>query len=84
MEDAGVFYGHLVNFTVFCDILWIFGIIRGNFVYFPPFWYFVPGKIWQPCCNPRIILRKKSLPSSVDMAMNVFSADFRRQLVLFT
>jgi hypothetical protein len=48
MEDDGIFYGHLVHFTVFCYILSTFGIVRGNLVYFFPFWYFVPRKIWQP------------------------------------
>jgi hypothetical protein len=48
MEDVGIFYGHLVQFKVFCYILWTFGIVRGNLVYFVPFWYFVPRKIWQP------------------------------------
>jgi hypothetical protein len=38
----------LVRFTVFCYILWTFGIVCGNLVYFFPFWYFVPRKIWQP------------------------------------
>jgi hypothetical protein len=36
MEDDGVFYGHSVHFTVFSYILWTFGIVRGNLVYFPP------------------------------------------------
>jgi hypothetical protein len=45
MEDVGIFYGHLVHFTVFCYILRKFGIFRGNFF---PFRYFVPKKIWQP------------------------------------
>jgi hypothetical protein len=48
MEDVGIFYRHLVHFTVFCYILWTFGIIHGNLVYFSPFWYFVQRKIWQP------------------------------------
>jgi hypothetical protein len=30
-EDIGIFYGHLVHFTVFCYILWTFGIVRGIF-----------------------------------------------------
>jgi hypothetical protein len=30
-----IFYGH-------------FGIFCGHLVYCPPFWYFVPRKIWQP------------------------------------
>jgi hypothetical protein len=34
MEDVGIFYGHLVHFTVFCYILWTFGIARGNLVHF--------------------------------------------------
>jgi hypothetical protein len=48
LEDVGVFYGHLVHFTVVCDILWTFGIVSGNLVHFFPFWYFVRRKIWQP------------------------------------
>jgi hypothetical protein len=33
MEDDGIFYGHLVHFTVFCYILWTFGIVCVNLVY---------------------------------------------------
>jgi hypothetical protein len=51
MEDDGMFYGHLVHFKVFCYILWAFGVVHGNLVYFLPFWYFVPRKIWQPWCR---------------------------------
>jgi hypothetical protein len=39
----GIFYGHLVCFTV---ILVYFIILL---VFFRPFWYVVPRKIWQPC-----------------------------------
>jgi hypothetical protein len=49
MEDVGIFYGHnglfyghLVYFVVILDI-------DGYLVYFPPFWYVVKRKIWQPC-----------------------------------
>jgi hypothetical protein len=42
MEDAGIFYSHLVYFTAIWYILWLFGI---SF----PFWYVVPRQIWQPC-----------------------------------
>jgi hypothetical protein len=35
MEDDGIFYGHLIHFTAFCYILWTFGVIHGNLVYFP-------------------------------------------------
>jgi hypothetical protein len=48
MEDVGIFYGHLVHFTVFCYIIWTFGKVRRNLVYFSLFWYFVPRQIWQP------------------------------------
>jgi hypothetical protein len=33
MKDVVVFYGHLVHFTVFCYILWTFGIVRDNLVF---------------------------------------------------
>jgi hypothetical protein len=54
MENLGIFYDHLVYFTIFWPFglfyyFWPFGIYCGNLVYFPPFWYFVPRKIWQPC-----------------------------------
>jgi hypothetical protein len=37
MEDDGIFYGHSVHFTVFWDILWAFGVISSNLVYFSRF-----------------------------------------------
>jgi hypothetical protein len=48
IENLGIFYDHLIYFTVIGNILWPFGIFRGRLVYFSPFWYFVPRKIWQP------------------------------------
>jgi hypothetical protein len=42
MEDVSMFNAHLVYFqpsATFCDRL----------VYFSPFWFVVPRKIWQPC-----------------------------------
>jgi hypothetical protein len=48
MEDVGIFYGHLVFFTVFCYILWAFGIVRGNFVYFPHFGILYQEKSGNP------------------------------------
>jgi hypothetical protein len=70
MEVAGIFYGHLVHFTVFCYILWTFGIVRGNLVYFFPFWCIVTQKIWQPClaqwkCLQRKISRSSSRQTTV-------------------
>jgi hypothetical protein len=49
MEDVGKFYAHLVQFTVFCYILWTFiYVVHGNLEHFFPFWNFVLRKIWQP------------------------------------
>jgi hypothetical protein len=47
MEVVGIVNGHFVHFTVFCYILWTFGIVVVIWYIFP-FWYFVPRKIWQP------------------------------------
>jgi hypothetical protein len=47
MEDDGTVYGHLAHFTVFYNILWTFGIVRGYLVHFFPYSYFAPRKIWQ-------------------------------------
>jgi hypothetical protein len=49
MENLAIFYDHLAYFTAIGNILWPFGVFCGNLVYFPPFWYFGPRKIWQPC-----------------------------------
>jgi hypothetical protein len=48
MEDVGLFYGHLVHFTVFCYILWTFGIGRGNLVYFSRFGILYQEKSGNP------------------------------------
>jgi hypothetical protein len=53
MENLGIFYDNLVYFTAIINILWPFGIFWGNLVSFPPFWYFEPRKIWQPCSETR-------------------------------
>jgi hypothetical protein len=49
MEDVGIFYGHLVHFAAFCYILWTFGRVRGNLVYFSRFGILYQEKIWQSC-----------------------------------
>jgi hypothetical protein len=63
MEDAGIFRGHLAYFMDIWSILWTIGLfyghlvyfmdecICGSLVYFSPFWYVVPRKIWQPCLS---------------------------------
>jgi hypothetical protein len=47
MKDAGIFYGHLVHFF-FCYILWTFGIVRGNLVYFSRFGILYQEKSGNP------------------------------------
>jgi hypothetical protein len=51
IDNVGISYGHLVYFTAICYryAVWLFGI-------FPPFWYVVKIKIWQPCRQHRIEL----------------------------
>jgi hypothetical protein len=44
----------LVYFMVICTILRPFGVFYGYLVYFSPFWYVVPRKIWQPWSRTRI------------------------------
>jgi hypothetical protein len=48
VEDVGIFYGHLVHVTVFCYILWTFGIVRGNLVYFSRFGILYQEKSGNP------------------------------------
>jgi hypothetical protein len=48
MEDVVEFFCHLANFPAVWYILWPFGIVCGHLVYFPPFLYVAPRKIWQP------------------------------------
>jgi hypothetical protein len=45
MEDAGIFYGHLVHCTVFCYISWTIGTFRSHFGIFFSFWYFAPKNL---------------------------------------
>jgi hypothetical protein len=39
MEDAGIFYGHLVYFVAIWYILWPLGIFCSHWVYFVAIWY---------------------------------------------
>jgi hypothetical protein len=48
MEDVGIFYGHLAHFTVFCFILWTFGVVRGNLVYISHFGILYKEKSGNP------------------------------------
>jgi hypothetical protein len=42
MEDVGIFYDNLVNYTTIWYILWPFGIFCGHLVYFMVIWYIFP------------------------------------------
>jgi hypothetical protein len=44
MKDVGIFYKHLVHFTVFRYILLTFGTVRGNLVHFSPVLVFCTKK----------------------------------------
>jgi hypothetical protein len=50
MEKVDISYDHLVFITAIGNILWPIGIFCGNLVYFSPFWYFGPRKIWHLWC----------------------------------
>jgi hypothetical protein len=56
MEDVGILFGYLVHFTVFCYILWTFGIVRGNLVYFFRFGIFSQEKSGNPGGGPVYIV----------------------------
>jgi hypothetical protein len=64
-EDDGIFFGHLVHFTVFCYILWTFGIVRSNLVYFSPFGILYREKSGNPGIEtyPRLCFQAFATPS---------------------
>jgi hypothetical protein len=51
MEGVGMFYGHLVHFTVFCCILFTFGVVRGHLVVFSLFGILYQEKSGNPGLN---------------------------------
>jgi hypothetical protein len=52
-------YFYIFVHLVYFDIVYghVVGIFCGNLVYFPPFWYIVPRKIWQPWADGSFRLR---------------------------
>jgi hypothetical protein len=48
MAKFGIVYGHLEYITVIRYILWPLGNLAAIWYIFPPFWYIVSRKIWQP------------------------------------
>jgi hypothetical protein len=61
MEDDNIFYGHLVHFTVFCYILWTYGIVRGNLVYFSRFGILYQEKSGNPGLNVWMYLQTRGI-----------------------
>jgi hypothetical protein len=78
MEDVGLFYGQLVHFTVFWYILWTFGIVRGNLVYFSRFGILYQEKFGNP--GFKSFLERANLePESIDIHLKLcetLSEDF--------
>jgi hypothetical protein len=58
MDEVGIFNGHLVYFTANLTTLWPCGTFCGNMIYFYPFWYVVPRKIWQPWSDDESLLQR--------------------------
>jgi hypothetical protein len=52
MDNVDMFYDPLEHFTAIGYILYPFGIYCCHLVYFLPFWYIVPRKVWQPWHTP--------------------------------
>jgi hypothetical protein len=48
MKNFDLFCCSLEYFTALWYILWQFGTLLGNLVYFYPFWNVLPIQIWQP------------------------------------
>jgi hypothetical protein len=53
IDNVGVFCGHLGYFTTIWYVNWIF----------PPFWYVVQRKIWQPWIGLGLFTYKASSPT---------------------
>jgi hypothetical protein len=47
MENVGIFYGHLKYVTSTGRFFVRLKIFGRHLIYFPPFWYIAPRKIWQ-------------------------------------
>jgi hypothetical protein len=51
MEDASIFYDHLVYFMPILYVLWTFGVFYGYFVYFSRFGMLYQEKAGNPGCS---------------------------------
>jgi hypothetical protein len=63
MDNVGmylyIYYSHLVNFTAFWYILWLFGIFCGHLVYFVVIWYTFPILVCFTKENLATLLRSR-------------------------
>jgi hypothetical protein len=60
MEYVGIFYGHLVHFTVFSYIFWTFGIVCGKLVYFSHFGILYKEKSGNPVMQRELLVASSS------------------------
>jgi hypothetical protein len=49
----------------------------GNLVYFPPFWYILPRKIWQPCPVLSLFWREKKISGVGRIALHFEAVKIR-------
>jgi hypothetical protein len=61
-----VYYMSIVYFTATWYILRTFGIFCGYLVYFFPFWYVIPRKIWQPWLEHKLLYANRAYYENVD------------------
>jgi hypothetical protein len=57
IENLGIFYDHLVYFTVIGNILWPFDIFYGHLVYFVVIWYSFPALVFFTKKNLATLVR---------------------------
>jgi hypothetical protein len=70
-----------VYFTVFCYILWAFGIVRSNFVYFSRFGILCQEKSGNPAPKPRGWLRLPDLIIHSENIVLTQKQNFRSKLI---
>jgi hypothetical protein len=70
MEDVGIFYGYLVHSTAVWYLLWSYGILYGNYVYFFPLHQEKSG---SPAQETGVLNRPVTLLSSLQIIRLLFS-----------
>jgi hypothetical protein len=80
MEDVGMFYGHLVHFTVFCYILCTFGIVRGNLVFFSRCGIFYQEKSGNPATKSNFCFHFLNTHSGRKLKVKYYKQYLHRQM----